>query len=90
MTAPTTALTRKLDPRVERSRQAILDATLQLLEEHGDVGALTVDAVVAQSGVAKTALLRWLIVAGAGRLSGWSPRGLCCHHRLLAIGSRVR
>ena len=36
------------------------------------------------------ALLRWSIVVGAGRLSGWSPRGLRCHHHRPAIGSRVR
>ena len=46
------------DPRVERSRQAILDATLQLLARDGDVGALTVEAVAARSGVAKTTIYR--------------------------------
>ena len=46
------------DPRVERSRQAILDATLQLLAQDGDVGSLTVEAVAALSGVAKTTIYR--------------------------------
>jgi AcrR family transcriptional regulator len=43
---------------VERSRQAILDATLQLLAPDGDVGSLTVEAVAARSGVAKTTIYR--------------------------------
>ena len=46
------------DPRVDRSRQAILDATLQLLARDGDVGSLTVEAVAARSGVAKTTIYR--------------------------------
>jgi AcrR family transcriptional regulator len=58
MTAPTTARTRKPDPRVERSRQAILDATLQLLAADGNVDAMTVEAVAARSGVAKTTIYR--------------------------------
>jgi len=57
MTAPATAPARKPDRRAERSRQAVLAATLQLLAE-GDVGALTVEAVAARSGVAKTTIYR--------------------------------
>jgi AcrR family transcriptional regulator len=49
--------TNKPDTRVERSRQAILDATRELLAE-GDVGALTIEAVAARSRVAKTTIYR--------------------------------
>jgi AcrR family transcriptional regulator len=52
------APTRKPDRRVERSRQAILAATLELLGRDGDVGSLTVEAVAARSGVAKTTIYR--------------------------------
>src|SRR5499433_3485224 len=45
------------DARLERSKQAILDATRELLAE-GTVGALTVEAVAARSGVAKTTIYR--------------------------------
>ena len=44
--------------RAERSRRAILDATRDLLGEEGDVGSLTVEAVAAHSGVAKTTIYR--------------------------------
>jgi AcrR family transcriptional regulator len=49
---------RKLDPRAERSNKAILDATRELLADNGDVGSLTVEAVAARSGVAKTTIYR--------------------------------
>ena len=49
---------RKSDPRIERSKEAILDATRELLAEDGDVGSLTVEAVAARSGVAKTTIYR--------------------------------
>ena len=49
---------RRTDPRAERSKQAILDATRQLLAEDGHVGSLTVEAVAARSGVAKTTIYR--------------------------------
>jgi AcrR family transcriptional regulator len=58
VTELTTTPTRKPDPRVERSRQAILDATRELLDHDGDVGSLTVEAVAARSGVAKTTIYR--------------------------------
>ena len=57
MAIPTTAAARRPDPRVERSRQAILDATRELLAD-GDVGSLTVEAVASRSGVAKTTIYR--------------------------------
>jgi len=53
-----TDTTRKPDKRSERSRQAILDATRDLLTEDGGVRALTVEAVAARSGVAKTTIYR--------------------------------
>jgi AcrR family transcriptional regulator len=49
---------RKPDRRAERSKQAILDATRELLAEEGDVGSFTVEAVAARSGVAKTTIYR--------------------------------
>jgi AcrR family transcriptional regulator len=57
-TSGVSAPTRGPDPRVERSRQAILDTTRELLAHNGDVGALTVEAVAARSGVAKTTIYR--------------------------------
>ena len=53
-----TATNRKPDKRLERSKQAILDATRELLAEEGDVGSLTVESVAARSGVAKTTIYR--------------------------------
>ena len=44
--------------RSERSKQAILDATRELLAEDGGVRALTIEAVAARSGVAKTTIYR--------------------------------
>jgi AcrR family transcriptional regulator len=58
VTELTTAPRRTRDRRAERSRQAILDAALQLLAEDDDVGSLTVEAVAARSGVAKTTIYR--------------------------------
>jgi AcrR family transcriptional regulator len=45
------------DPRVARSRRAILDAAVELLVEHGFAGA-TVEAIAARSGAAKTTIYR--------------------------------
>jgi AcrR family transcriptional regulator len=44
--------------RAERSKRAILDATRELLAEDGSVRSLTVEAVAARSGVAKTTIYR--------------------------------
>lgn len=48
---------RQEDPRVVRSRRAILAAAVSLLEEHGFSGA-TVEAIAARSGAAKTTIYR--------------------------------
>jgi Tetracyclin repressor-like, C-terminal domain/Bacterial regulatory proteins, tetR family len=63
--------TRKPDRRAERSRQAILDATRQLLAQPEGVRSLTVEAVAARAGVAKTIIYRrwrdkWGARAGRG------------------------
>lgn len=46
-----------LDPRVARSRERVLTATLDLLTEAG-LGGLTIDDVSKRSGVAKTTIYR--------------------------------
>jgi len=53
-----TEKTRKPDPRLERSKRAILDATRELIAQDGGVPSLTVEAVAARSGVAKTTIYR--------------------------------
>jgi AcrR family transcriptional regulator len=45
------------DPRVERSRRAVLETTFELLYESG-VGGFSVDEVARRSGVAKTTIYR--------------------------------
>jgi len=46
-----------VDPRIERSRELVLTATLELLGEIG-YGNLTIEAVAARSGVAKSTIYR--------------------------------
>lgn len=46
-----------VDPRIERSREQVLAATVDLLREVG-FGALTIEAVAARSGVAKSTIYR--------------------------------
>jgi TetR/AcrR family transcriptional regulator of autoinduction and epiphytic fitness len=63
----------ELDPRVARSRARVLDAVASLLVEKG-VGEVTVDAVMARSGVARATVYRhWptreaLVLAGLRHL----------------------
>ena len=49
--------TREPDPRLERTRRAVLEAALDLLTEHG-YGEVTIEAVAARSGVAKSTIYR--------------------------------
>ena len=49
---------RKPQGRAERSKQAILEATRELMTAEGGVRTLTVEAVAARSGVAKTTIYR--------------------------------
>ena len=45
------------DPRIERTRRLVLEATVDLLAESG-YGAVTIEAVAARSGVAKSTIYR--------------------------------
>ena len=49
---------RKANGRTERSKHDVLAATRELLSRNGDVRSLTVEAVAARSGVAKTTIYR--------------------------------
>jgi AcrR family transcriptional regulator len=57
VTAETTTV-RRGRPRSEKSREAILQATMELLLERG-VAAMNVDAVAAAAGVSKATIYRW-------------------------------
>ena len=46
-----------IDPRVERTRRVVLDATIELIVE-GGFTAVTIEAVAARSGVAKSTIYR--------------------------------
>jgi TetR/AcrR family transcriptional regulator of autoinduction and epiphytic fitness len=50
-------VTREPDPRIERTRRVVLDAALALLVERG-YGEVTIEAVAARSGVAKSTIYR--------------------------------
>jgi AcrR family transcriptional regulator len=50
-------VTASCDPRIERSREQVLAAAVDLLREVG-FGALTIEAVAARSGVAKSTIYR--------------------------------
>lgn len=50
-------MSKKTDPRVARSRAAVLDAAAALLAE-GGLAAVTIDGIVGRSGVAKTTVYR--------------------------------
>jgi AcrR family transcriptional regulator len=52
--------TEQCDPRVARSRQRVVEAATELLRE-GGATALTVEAVAARSGVAKTTIYRHFV-----------------------------
>lgn len=54
---PTPPGTERHDPRTVRSRQRAIDSALELLREHG-VRGVTIEAVAAHSGIAKTTLYR--------------------------------
>ena len=54
---PTDTTPLDADPRVRRSRAAVVDAAVALFLD-GGVGAVTLDAVAARSGVAKTTIYR--------------------------------
>lgn len=45
-------------PRSEAVSRAILDATLDLIAEHGSIGAISVEGIAARSGASKTTIYR--------------------------------
>lgn len=64
--SPIEGSSRADDPRVVRSKAAVLAATLEMLREVG-LGGLTIEGIAARSGVAKTTIYRhW---AGRGELA---------------------
>ena len=69
-----TATAAASDPRIERTRQVVLDAALALVAESG-YGAVTIEAVAARSGVAKSTIYRhW---PGRGRARSTTPSTSC-------------
>jgi AcrR family transcriptional regulator len=63
-----------LDPRVVRSRQCILEATVQLMAERG-VPAVSVEAIAERSGVAKTTIYRHWPTREALLVDAWRSVG---------------
>ena len=63
-----------LDPRVVRSRQCILQATVQLMSERG-VPAVSVEAIAERSGVAKTTIYRHWPTREALIVDAWTSVG---------------
>lgn len=57
MSGGESAASGRTDPRVARSRAAVLAATLELLRDRG-IGATTIESVSERSGVAKTTIYR--------------------------------
>jgi AcrR family transcriptional regulator len=57
MTCGTGTVSRMVDPRVERTRATVLGTAVDLVVEGGP-NALTIDAVVARSGVARSTIYR--------------------------------
>lgn len=90
-------MTRLGRPRSEQVEQAIIDATIALLAEHGYLG-LSIEAIAAQAGVAKTTVYRrWpgkdeLILAALSRLKGplATPAGEDVRADLLYLLDHVR
>jgi AcrR family transcriptional regulator len=62
------------DPRVVRSRQCILQATVQLMAERG-VPAVSVEAIAERSGVAKTTIYRHWPTREALLADAWTSVG---------------
>jgi AcrR family transcriptional regulator len=48
---------RRVDPRIEQTRQLVLAATLELMAEHGSA-AITVERIAERSGVARSTIYR--------------------------------
>lgn len=67
---PATETRSESDPRIARSRAAVLDATVSLMVERG-VFAVSVDAIVERSGVAKTTVYRHWPTREALVLDAW-------------------
>jgi AcrR family transcriptional regulator len=83
----TDPITDRLDPRAARSQQRAIEAALDLVREVG-VGRVTMEAIAARSGVAKTTLYRQfddletLLFAAFESLKG--PHVIPVEHGLLA------